>query len=124
MIEIILYALALYLLQLMLPSGIGMLNKSVDTAYLVGPRDTAPELSAGLLRLKRAAANMAESLPAFLALAILSIIGGAANAELATYWLALRAIYIVTYWAHINAVRTLVWSASIVCLALMALNLV
>jgi uncharacterized MAPEG superfamily protein len=124
MIEIILWALTVYLLQLILPSSLGLLNKTVDAGYLLGARDTSPELATHILRIKRAAANMGESLPAFLALAILSIIGGAANAELATYWLALRVVYVLAYWVHISAVRTLVWLASIACLVMMALNLV
>ena len=123
MIEIILAALIVYLLQLMLPAVIGLLTGRVSTSYLLGPSDTAPETSPGIQRLKRAASNMGESLPAFMTLAVLSIISGAANAEIATYWVGLRIVYVITYWAHINNVRTIIWVLSIACLIAMALNL-
>ena len=123
MIEIILAALIVYLAQLMLPAVIGLATGRVDTAYLLGPRDTTPETSPSIQRLKRAAGNIGESLPAFMTLAVLSIMSGAANAEIATYWVGLRIVYVIFYWAHINNVRTIIWLLSVACLIAMALNL-
>ncbi len=123
MIEIILAALVVYLVQLMLPAVIGLMTRNVDVAYLLGPRDTALEASLAIMRLKRAAGNMGESLPAFMTLAVLSIVTGAANAEIATYWVGLRIVYVIFYWAHVNNVRTIIWLLSVACLIAMALNL-
>ena len=124
MIDIIVLTLLVYLLHLMLPSLIGVVNGTIDTRFLLGSREDAPEGTATMQRVKRAAANLGESLPAFLVLAILSIMNDASNAELATIWLGLRVAYLLVYAMGISTVRTLIWMASIVCLIMMALPLI
>ena len=75
-------------------------------------------------RVRRAATNLQESLPAFLALAILSIVVEVDNSSLALYWLGLRIAYLLSYIAGITYVRTLFWLGSIICLIMMAVALV
>ena len=122
--EIIIAALALYLVQLLLPNGMARVMGAVDRAYLFGARDNEPvQLPDAVLRARRAANNMLESLPAFLVLAVLGMMDDAAVMEAATIWLALRIIYVPLYIAGTNIWRTLVWGASAICLIMMAVAL-
>jgi len=122
MIEIILLALLVYLLHLMSPSLVGVLNGTLSPSFLFGARDVAVEESAVGQRLRRAAANMGESMGAFLALSILSIIGDVNNTEIATIWIGTRIAYAVAYGFGIAYLRTFIWFASIYCLIKMALS--
>ena len=71
MIDVILLALLLALIQLwLLPM---MLNIS-NMPYLLSSRDVPVDESVLLGRAKRAGANLQESLPAFLALAVLGYV--------------------------------------------------
>ena len=118
MIEIILYTLFLYFLQLFLP--VTLKRKMKEEMFL---------------RSRRATENLKESLPAFLALAILSIILDVqANTMAAFFWLLLRVIFAVIYISGFNLkpanefghqaqpLRSFVWALSIVVLFNMAFN--
>jgi uncharacterized MAPEG superfamily protein len=72
----------------------------------------------------RANTNLQETLPIFLALALLSMQLSVDVTGLACWWLAFRVGHVVTYIAGFAIVRTLLWLGSIVCLVLMALALV
>ena len=86
MIEIILYTLLLYFLQLFLP--------------VILKRRISEEM---FQRSRRATENLKESLPAFLALAILSIIFDVqANDVSAFFWLLLRVIFAAVYISGFN----------------------
>lgn len=124
MTEIIIATLILYLAQLLLPNMIAVARKELDNSYLFGPRDEAAGTSAVPQRAKRAAINMQESMIVFLPLAALAVATSAPVAEIATVWLGLRLAYLVTYLMGVGYVRTLIWMASVVCLALMAIELV
>jgi uncharacterized MAPEG superfamily protein len=122
MIEIILYTLLLYFLQLFLP----IIFKS--------------KMPEGMFeRSRRATENLKESLPIFLALAILSlsdIDATAANISIALSWLSLRVIFAAIYISGFNLkpanasgqraqpLRSLVWTLSIVCLFMMGAYLI
>lgn len=92
-------------------------------AYIFSPRDERREPeSLAAQRLKRALANLLETYPAFVALALALAVSGKAGGLGATgAWLYLgaRVVYVVFYAAGIPVVRTLVWLASIVGLLLM-----
>ena len=118
MIEIILYTLFLYFLQLFLP--VTLKRKMKEEMFL---------------RSRRATENLKESLPAFLALAILSIILDVqANTMAAFFWLLLRVFFAVIYISGFNLkpanefghqahpLRSFVWALSIVVLFNMAFN--
>ena len=124
MTEIILATLVLYLAQLMLPNMIAALRKEVDVSFLFGSRDEGSSTSLAPARAKRAAVNMQESMIVFLPLAMLATATGAPVAEAATVWLGLRVAYLVTYLMGVQYIRTFIWMASVICLALMAIEMV
>ena len=122
MTTLIVYALILTIAQIWLIPA--MLNLG-SLQYLISNRDdAAPEDSVKLGRVRRAAMNLQESLPAFLALAILSIVLEVDNYNLALYWLGFRVGYLLSYVFGIIYVRTLFWIGSIICLIMMAAALV
>jgi uncharacterized MAPEG superfamily protein len=124
MLDLIFAALIVYGIHLGLPSTMALLSGQVNFDFLAGPRDVTPELSVAVQRAKRATANLGESLPIFLALAILAIVMGKQAGEAAAIWLALRLVYTPIYIMGVAHIRTLVWLGSIVCLIMMALALV
>ena len=88
-------------------------------------------------RSRRASENLKESLPAFLALAILSIfLDVQTNTVAASYWLLLRVIFAAIYISGFNLkpandsgyqaqpLRSVVWAGSIVALFDMAFNFI
>ena len=90
-------------------------------------------------RSRRATENLKESLPIFLALAILSlsdIDATAANISIALSWLSLRVIFAAIYISGFNLkptnasgqraqpLRSLVWTLSVVSLFMMGANLI
>jgi len=120
MIEIILYTLLLYFLQLFLP--VTLKRKMTEEMFL---------------RSRRATENLKESLPAFLALAILSIsLDVQANVVAASFWLILRVIFAAIYISGFNLkpknasgrqaqpLRSFVWALSIVALFNMGFNFI
>ena len=122
MTSLIVYALVLTIAQIWLIPA--LLNLG-SLQYLISNRDdAAPEDSVKLGRVRRAAANLQESLPAFLTLAILSIVLEVDNYNLAMYWLGFRVGYLLSYVFGIIYVRTLFWIGSIICLIMMAAALV
>jgi uncharacterized MAPEG superfamily protein len=91
---IIFLVLFLLLIQVALPGR--YLTEQVGTETQIGPRDDLPEPSQDLGRSRRALANLQETLPIFLTLAILSILLGEQG------WLSLAggAIYFLARSAH------------------------
>ena len=122
MITLILLALLLTLIQLMTPA---LLN-SKNLEFLISNREGSVEEAPIVGRARRAGNNILESLPAFLALAILSII---LELEIDTYnlamiWLGSRVLYYFSYVFGILYIRTIIWFVSIICLILMGLALI
>ncbi len=118
---LIICALALALFQFwLLPAGVG--NK--DVGYLLGSRDNPPSKTQLQERTTRAAANLQESLAAFLALCLLSMIQQVDVTQLASIWLILRVVYVPCYLFGLNPFRSIVWIGSLVCLVMMAIKLV
>ena len=99
-----------------------MFNLS-NVGYLLGNRDEANPESILVSRAKRAGTNLLESLPSFLALAILSIVLTVDNSDLMLYWLVLRVAYAASYLIGVAYLRTLLWLGSVGCLVMMALAL-
>ena len=121
MSTIIIATLALALLQFwLLPAS----TKVKDLAWLIGTRDDAKMPTVLQGRIIRAADNLKESLPAFLALALLSMIQQIDVTQVAIIWLGLRVVYVPCYLMSINPVRSIVWLASVACLIYMAWMLV
>ena len=118
----IVYALLLTIIQIwIVPAALNMKNFSW---YTTNRDEPMPETSVMAGRAIRAATNLQESLPAFLALALLSMHLSIDLTGLAFWWLILRVTHLVTYIAGIALLRTLSWLGSLVTLIMMALALV
>lgn len=101
-----------------------LMFKMDQMAWMLGPRDTPLTISVPGQRAIRAAENYKESLPAFLALALLAQMQNVDVSQWATYWLIARVLYIPCYVMGITYVRTLVWAAALACLVMMAMAVV
>ena len=118
----IVYALLLAIIQIwVVPAAFNVKNFSW---YTTNRDEPMPELSVMAGRAIRAATNLQESLPAFLALALLSMHLSVDLTYLAFWWLILRVAHLITYIAGIALLRTLSWLGSLVTLVMMALALV
>lgn len=95
MLLLIFLVLSLLLVQVALPGR--YLTEQVGTDAQIGPRDDLPEPSRDLGRSRRALANLQETLPIFLTLALLSMMLGEQG------WLSLAggALYFVARVAHL-----------------------
>ncbi len=118
----IVYALLLTIIQIwVVPAAFNIKNFSW---YTTNRDEPMPEISIMAGRANRAATNLQESLPAFLALALLSMHLSVDLTGLAFWWLILRVAHLITYIAGIALLRTLSWLGSLVTLVMMALALV
>lgn len=117
----IIYALLLALAQIwLIPMTLNLHNFN----WMLSERSEDIDRSAILLRAGRAAENLKESLPAYLALVLLAMIMQKDVSMLACWWLILRVAHGVCYLFKINYVRTLVWLGSLVVLIMMAFQIV
>ena len=116
----ILAALVLFAIQASLHTSIWFVTSDDPDkgAYGLGPRDRTINLSVQAERAKRAHTNFAESLPAFLALALLhEIHGDLGSAPLAAWgFVAFRVAYVPAYISGIPGIRSMMWLGSGVCL--------
>lgn len=99
------------------------LAKDTDLGYAMSPRDVAdPRVSELTKRLTRALGNLLESYAAFvglaLALHVLGKTGGMASTG-AIIWFWARVVYVPVYAMGIPAVRTGVWTVSVIGLVMM-----
>jgi len=118
----IVYALLLAIIQIwVVPAAFNLKNFSW---YTTNRDEPMPETSVMAGRAMRAATNLQESLPAFLALALLSMHLSVDLTGLAFWWLILRVAHLITYIAGIALLRTLSWLGSLVTLIMMALALI
>lgn len=119
--SLIVLSLVLAILQIwIVPMSLNMKNMN----WLLSNRDVSDEPSEILSRARRASTNLQESLPAFLALALLSMIVNVDVTGAACWWLIFRVAHAVTYIMGIAYVRTLAWFGSIGSLIAMACALV
>ena len=119
----IIYALALTLLQLwIIPMALNFKNLS----WMMSSRDKDLDTSSNLYlqRVNKSTANLYESLPAFLALALLSLVLGVDTSSAACVWLIARVGHLVFYVAGIGLLRTASWLISLGALVCMACALI
>ena len=94
---------------------------------LLGARDEARGSRSAIAgRLDRALRNLLETYPAFIALAIALVLTGktgGVGAAGALVWIVARVAYVPVYAAGISVVRSLIWFASIIGLAMMFVRL-
>jgi uncharacterized MAPEG superfamily protein len=118
----IVYALLLAIIQIwVVPAAFNLKNFSW---YTTNRDEPMPETSVMAGRAMRAATNLQESLPAFLALALLSMHLSVDLTGLAFWWIVLRIAHLITYISGIALLRTLSWLGSLVTLIMMALALI
>ena len=119
--SLIVMSLVLAILQIwIIPMVLNMKNMN----WLLSNREDSDEPSEMLARARRASTNLQESLPAFLALALLSMIVSVDVTSAACWWLIFRVAHGATYILGITYVRTLAWFGSIGSLIAMACALV
>ena len=125
MLLMILLALLLLLFQVFMPGY--YLTQQVGPTAQMGPRDDLPAPSMALGRARRALANLQETLPIFLVLALLAIMLGEQG------WLSLvgaalyllgRASHVVCYMAGLSPWRSISFSTALLGLLLMVLTIV
>ena len=121
MSTIIIATLALTLVQIwLIPMALNRHNFS----YLLTSREQEIDTTPLMRRVDRAKINLQESLPAFLALCLLSMQMDVDNLQLATIWLGLRIVYVPLYMSGGSHFRSFAWMGTIVCMISMAINLV
>jgi len=115
-----LYLLNVHLAGLLLLMQVGPVTHS-------GPRDSLPEPGHYRARALKAADNFAENLPVFLGLGLMAlVVEGADMAQAvlgAQVFVLSRVIYIAVYVAGVPMVRSVVFMAGFIGLAIMALAL-
>ena len=119
----IIYALALTLLQLwIIPMALNFKNLS----WMMSSRDEDLDTSSNLYlqRVNKSTANLYESLPAFLALALLSLVLGVDTSSAACVWLIARVGHLIFYMSGIGLLRTASWLISLGALVCMACALI
>jgi uncharacterized MAPEG superfamily protein len=101
-------------------------NQAVGLPTLAGNRERLPEITGWAGRAKRAHLNMIENMVLFTALVLIATAAGKANAMTAMgamifFWS--RLAYAVIYIAGISWLRTVAWFASVIGMALIAIEL-
>jgi uncharacterized MAPEG superfamily protein len=114
------WTLVLAFVQVLLPALAR--NRETGVAYNAGPRDAAgPPVGVVTGRLKRAQANLFETLPLFaVGLMIVHVTGRGSALTLwgSGIYLAARIIYLPLYAFGVPVVRSLAWTISVIGLAL------
>ena len=119
----IIYALALMLFQLwLLPMVLNFQNFS----WMISNRDEDLDISSNviLMRVRKSTDNLYETLPAFLALALLSMVMEIDVTSAACVWLIARVGHLVFYVTGIGLLRTASWLTSLGALIYMACALI
>ena len=118
------WSVILFFVQIMLQAQ--TMTKDRGTEWNMGPRDGLPPVVGELAgRSARALANLKESYPIFVALALgLAVTGrvGGIGAIGACVWFVARIVYIPLYLRGVPYVRTACWMVSMVGLLLMLIR--
>lgn len=120
------WTLVLALVQILLPASLR--NRETGVGYNVGSRDE-PGPPVGLLtgRLRRAQANLFETLPLFAAAVLIAHVAGREGAgTLYGAWLyfGARVVYVPLYAFGVPVARTIIWAVSVVGLLLVLSSIV
>jgi uncharacterized MAPEG superfamily protein len=114
-LRILAWTVVLALVQIILASTFRTIETGV--AYNAGPRDEAgPPVGTTTARLRRAQANLFETLPLFAIVILVAHVGGREGSlTLWGAWIYLlgRLAYVPLYWLGVPMVRSLVWAVSV-----------
>ena len=123
MLHIVLATMLMYLIHLMLPTLLTYKNNPdySNLRQLISKDTNIPN---HVIRIHAATENLKESLPVFFACAVLSIVIGVDSSTYGFSWIILRIAYVICYVYKLNPYRSIVWMGSIICLVLMAINLI
>jgi uncharacterized MAPEG superfamily protein len=124
-LTVLAWAIVLLVAHIAMQAGLAVGEQGLP--YALGPQDEErQERGVVARRARRAARNMLETFPIFVALALALAVtnksGGIAAAG-AVIWIAARAVYLPVYLMGIPYLRTLVWVSSFVGLILMLVKL-
>ena len=123
MIYIVLSTMLIYLLHIALPKILTYKNhRDFSPIQVRLARD--PNIPSYVGRLPSATRYLQESLPVFFACAVLSIVTGVDSTNYGLSWIIFRIVYYFCYVYKLNTYRTIAWLGSLICLILMALNLI
>ena len=123
MLYVVLGTMLMYLIHLALPKILTYKNhKDFSPIQVRLAKDS--NIPDYVSRMHSATRNLQESLPIFFACAVLSIVMNVDSFSYALTWLILRIIYFLCYAYKLNPYRTIAWLGSIICLILMAINLI
>ena len=115
-LTILAWTLVLALVQILLPSSLR--NRETGTQYNMSARDEpGPPVGKVTARLKRAQANLFETLPLFAVAVLIAHVAGIHNSLTlygAALYLGARVLYLPLYAFGIPVVRTLVWCVSVI----------
>ena len=123
MLYVVLGTMLMYLIHLALPKILTYKNHR-DFSPIEARLAKDSNIPDYVSRIHSATRNLQESLPIFFACAVLSIVTNVDSFSYALTWLILRIIYFLCYAYKLNPYRTITWLGSIICLILMAINLV
>jgi uncharacterized MAPEG superfamily protein len=119
MLTWILIAIILHAVYVFTPTMLYFPTEGV--ARHMGGRDDLPEPGRFAARAKRALANWQESLPVFIALALLAVVLEADATTGAMIFVLARVAYLPLYLTAIPGLRTLSWVVAVIGLIMMAL---
>lgn len=114
------YAVILLIAHTFLQATFSDLSKGI--AWALGPQDETRDQSVVAGRIQRALRNYLETLPAFIALALMlkvTALGTETTAIGAALWFWARVAYIPAYASGLPIIRSIAWFASLIGLALM-----
>ena len=123
MLYVVLGTMLMYLIHLALPKILTYKNHR-DFSPIEVRLAKDSNIPDYVSRMHSATRNLQESLPIFFACAVLSIVMNVDSFSYALTWLILRIIYFLCYAYKLNPYRTFAWLGSIICLILMAINLI
>lgn len=126
--ELLVIALACILLVVQLLAAAGTRTLAYGLDWAAGPRDDIPHQTADRAqRVDRAFHNMRETFPIFVAIALAVVVAernDAVTAFGAQLYLVARILYFPAYVFHVQFVRSIIWVAAMVGVALMGWPLI
>jgi uncharacterized MAPEG superfamily protein len=123
-LAVLAWSVVLLLVHVVIQGSLATLTTGVDYNASARDQERSPGLYGG--RAKRALANLLETYPAFVALALALVVSNRAGGYGATgalIWIAARVVYVPLYLFGVPVVRSIVWLVSLAGLVMMLVRL-